>query len=227
MGIILGYISLLCFILLIVKICTRKFRLVKVDNVLRKLHKPLCCVLIVSCVLHILFVIPVFKTRNLLIYITGLLMVLFLAIMIIVCHMKRKDTAKWIQWHRALAGLMFLCVVGHIAFYYIDFRDYQTRINSIQLQGVETSKIADGNYLGEYDAGYIYARVQVQISNGVIQNIILLEHENERGQAAEKVIPNIVDAQAFPVDAISGATNSSKVIQKAIQNALERATAKK
>ena len=53
MGIILGYISLLCFILLIVKICTRKFRFVKVDKALRKLHKPLCCVLTVSCALHI------------------------------------------------------------------------------------------------------------------------------------------------------------------------------
>lgn len=52
------------------------------------------------------------------------------------------------------------------------------------------------------------------------ENIIFLKHENERGQAAEKVISDIVDTQAFPVDAFTGATNFSKIIQKAIQYAL-------
>lgn len=226
MGIVLGYISLLCFILLSAKIFTHKFHITKVDKVLRILHQPICCILTVSCVLHFIFVIPVFKTRNLFIYITGILIALLLIFMIFFCHVKRNDTVEWLKWHRVLAGLMFLFIVGHIAIYYFDFRDYQVNVNSIQLQEVDASNIADGNYIGEYDAGYIYAKVEIIITNGNIENIILLEHENERGQAAEKVISNIVDTQTFPVDAISGATNSSKVIQKAIQNALEGATVK-
>lgn len=227
MGIVLGYISLLCFILLSAKICTRKLQGTKADKVLRMLHKPLCCILIAACALHFIFVIPVFKTRNLLIFITGLLMVFLLILMIVFCHVKRKDRSKWLKWHRVLAGLMLLCVVGHIAIYYFDFRDYQVKIGSIQLQEVDASNLADGTYMGEYDAGYIYAKVEVIISNGTIEDIILLKHENERGQAAEKVLSDIVDTQTFPVDAITGATNSSKAIQKAILNALEGAAAKK
>lgn len=227
MGIVLGFISLLCFILLGAKICTNKFQDTKLDKVLKMLHKPLCGILIVSCILHFILVLPVFKTRDLLIYVTGFLVALFLFLILIFCHVKRKDTAEWLKWHRVLAFLMLLSVVGHITTYYFDFRDYQVKINGIQLQGIDTSNIADGNYIGEYDAGYIYARVEIIISNGTIENIFLLEHENERGQAAEQVVSDIVDTQAFPVDAITGATNSSKVIQKAIQNALEGATVKK
>ena len=227
MGIILGYISLLCFILLGAKICTRKLQGTKADKALRMLHKPLCCILIAACALHFIFVIPVFKTRNIYIFITGLLMAFLLLFIIIFCHIKRNGTTEWLKWHRVLAGLMLLCVVGHIAIYYFDFRDYQVKINSIQLQGVDTGNLADGAYIGEYDAGYIYTKVEVIISNGTIEDIILLKHENERGQAAEKVLSDIVDTQTFPVDAITGATNSSKVIQKAILNALEKAAAKK
>ncbi|WP_419025518.1 FMN-binding protein [Emergencia sp.] len=227
MGIVLGYISLLCFILLSAKIFTHKFHITKADKVLRILHQPLCCILTVSCIFHFIFVIPVFKTRNLFIYITGILIALLLIFMIFFCHVKRKNTVEWLKWHRVLAGVMFLLIVGHIAIYCFDFRDYQTKIKNIQLQGLDVSNIADGTYIGEYDAGYIYTKVEIIISNGTIENIILFEHENERGQAAEQVISNIVDTQAFPVDAITGATNSSKVIQKAIQNALEGATLKK
>ena len=51
--------------------------------------------------------------------------------------------------------------------------------------------------------------------------IRILEHKNERGQAAETIVDQIVSEQKIDVDAISGATNSSKVIKKAVENALE------
>lgn len=223
MGIVLGYLSLLSFILLCAKICTHNFLNTKIDRVFRTLHKLLSCILIVSCVLHFIFVIPVFKTRSLLIYITGGFITLFLILLVIFCHIMKKDTTDWLKWHRILTGLMFLCAVGHIAVYCLDYRDYQEKISGIRLQGVDTGNIADGNYIGEYDAGYIFTKVEVIFSNGTIENIILLEHRNERGKAAEKVISDIIDTQEFPVDAVTGATNSSKAIQKAVQNALEGA----
>jgi uncharacterized protein with FMN-binding domain len=124
-------------------------------------------------------------------------------------------------WLRILSVTTLLFIIGHLVIYGVGFRNYKTKISSIHLQEITFSDIADGQYIGEYDAGYIYAKVQVKVQNGNIQDIFLLEHKNERGKAAEQIVCEIVDTQTFPVDAISSATNSSKVIQKAIENALE------
>jgi uncharacterized protein with FMN-binding domain len=56
--------------------------------------------------------------------------------------------------------------------------------------------------------------------DGAIAGIAILEHRKDRGRPAEKVADDIVDQQIIDVDAISGATNSSTVIKKAVENAL-------
>lgn len=126
-----------------------------------------------------------------------------------------------LKWYHILVTAIVLCIIGGLMIYGIDFFNYKTSISSIDLHQIIFSDIADGQYLGEYDVGYIYAKVQVNVENGKVQDIILLEHKNERGKAAEQIVSEIVDTQTFPVDAVSSATNSSKVIQKAVENALE------
>lgn len=81
--------------------------------------------------------------------------------------------------------------------------------------------ISDGVYIGEYDVNFIYAKVEVTVQNGEITNINILEHRNERGKAADAITNKIVDEQKIDVDAISGATNSSTIIKKAVENALK------
>ena len=85
----------------------------------------------------------------------------------------------------------------------------------------EFSDVSDGVYIGEYDVNFIYAKVEVTVQNGEITDIIILEHRHEHGKAAETVINEIVDEQRIDVDAVSGATNSSIVIKKAVENALK------
>ena len=67
---------------------------------------------------------------------------------------------------------------------------------------------------------FVYAKVEVTVQNGVITNIDILEHKNGRGSSAEVVVDRIVEEQKIEVDAVSGATNSSTVIKKAVENAL-------
>lgn len=67
---------------------------------------------------------------------------------------------------------------------------------------------------------FIYAKVEVTVQAGVITNIDILEHLNERGSRAEVVVDRIIEEQKIEVDAVSGATNSSTVIKKAVENAL-------
>ena len=67
---------------------------------------------------------------------------------------------------------------------------------------------------------FVYAKVEVTVQDGVITNIDILEHKNGRGSRAEVVIDRIIEEQRIEVDAVSGATNSSTVIKKAVENAL-------
>ncbi|MGD9567753.1 MAG: FMN-binding protein [Sedimentibacter sp.] len=54
----------------------------------------------------------------------------------------------------------------------------------------------------------------------MITGIIIAIIRTERGKAAEIVINSIVKQQNIKVDAVTGATNSSKIIMKAVENAL-------
>ena len=63
-------------------------------------------------------------------------------------------------------------------------------------------------------------KVEVTVQDGAIEKTKILEHKHERGQAVETVVDQIVLEQGIDVDAISGATNSSTVLKKAVENAL-------
>ena len=84
----------------------------------------------------------------------------------------------------------------------------------------DLSALPDGTYEGECDVGFIYARAAVTVRDGRIASVDLLAHENGRGAAAERVPESVVEEQRIGVDAVTGATNSSSVIKKAIEHAL-------
>lgn len=89
------------------------------------------------------------------------------------------------------------------------------------------SQIEDGTYPGSCDNGLVKVRVEVVIENHTITKVGLLEHDNGLGSAAEVITDTVVEHQSVEVDAISGATMSSKTILKAVANALsERETTK-
>ncbi|MGN0482574.1 MAG: FMN-binding protein [Lachnospiraceae bacterium] len=87
-----------------------------------------------------------------------------------------------------------------------------------------TKNASDGIYEGDCDVGYIYAKVAVEIQKNKIRSIRILEHRNERGKPAEQMADAVKEKQRLDVDAVSGATNSSKVIKKAIENAVKKAS---
>ena len=119
--------------------------------------------------------------------------------------------------------IMFLFLVGFVLriLYLKSVADYRQAVRETTFEDINISDIPDGVYVGEYDVDFIYAKVEVAVQNGEITNINILEHRHERGKAAEVITDSIVDEQKIDVDAISGATNSSTVIKKAVENALK------
>lgn len=98
------------------------------------------------------------------------------------------------------------------------------KLTTIEIQDVDLSKIENGFYEGKYKSFPISVKVQVTVNNHVIDDIKILKHINGQGGAAEKITENIIKSQSLEVDAITGATYSSKVIVKAVEDALKAGT---
>ena len=124
---------------------------------------------------------------------------------------------------KIISVIILLCLlIGLIygAVYLKNVADYKRAIKETAFDEIDIADVSDGIYIGEYDVNFIYAKVEVTVEDGEIVSINILEHRHERGKAAEKVIEKIIEEQKIDVDAVSGATNSSTVIKKAVENAL-------
>ena len=118
--------------------------------------------------------------------------------------------------------MLFLLLALIFGIAYIDrVGEYKRAVKETTIEEVNISDIPDGVYIGEYDVNFIYAKVEVDVSGGKIIDVRILEHRQERGKAAEAVANEIVDEQRIDVDTVSGATNSSIVIKKAVEVALK------
>jgi len=90
---------------------------------------------------------------------------------------------------------------------------------------VVSEVLTDGVYEGEYRKGINKAVVKVTITDSRIADVELVKHTASWiGNKANEIIPQrIIEQQSTRVDAVSGATNSSRVIMNAVQMAIEKA----
>ena len=95
-----------------------------------------------------------------------------------------------------------------------------TEYKSIVTQMPDLTKLNDGIYRGIYDllGTPVKVTLDVNIQNNRILNIEIVEHNcSQIGKKAK----NVIEKQSLEIDAVSGATASSKTILKAIENALK------
>ncbi len=95
-------------------------------------------------------------------------------------------------------------------------REYE----KLTIGDVNPTAVADGVRTGTCDIGPVVVEAEVTVAGGVITDITLKKHVNGQGSAAEAITAKVIEAQSLKVDMVSGATISSKVILKAIENAL-------
>ena len=89
---------------------------------------------------------------------------------------------------------------------------------------IPQNTLKDGIYNGKATEGPVKVVAEVEIQNQQITNIELIEHRTWKGEAAEKIIPDrIIDEQSTKVDAVSGATISSRAIMNAVETAVQKA----
>lgn len=123
---------------------------------------------------------------------------------------------------KILLGVVVVVLIVAVALgsYLNRVAHYQQAVEELTIQEIPLDTVADGTYVGSCDVDFIQAQVEVTVKDGQITNIVLLSHKNGRGQPAEVVLDRILQEQRLGVDAVSGATNSSTVLKKAVEQAL-------
>ena len=122
-----------------------------------------------------------------------------------------------------ILSILAVLIIGAYVGIKVIGQNHETKLSGIAISDVDLSKIPDGTYAGACEAFPVIAEVSVTVKGHKITEIKLVKHINGRGSPAEIIPRRVIEAQSLEVDAIAGATSSSKVILKAIQNALDSA----
>lgn len=218
---ILGILSAVLFVLVSAVFVTRRLPAGSpVKKAAHLIHQPLGYALVMLIALHLALTLKLFYQRPLMVFLLGFGM---LACALVCCLSSTlfKKARNGLLIHRIAALSMMLMLTAHVAICITSFNEYKQEVAAISISQTDVSALADGTYEGDCDVGYIYAKVRVAVKDGEIASIDLLEHRNERGAAGEGVLERIVSEQNVGVDAVSSATNSSRVIEKAVENALK------
>ena len=114
--------------------------------------------------------------------------------------------------------ILVIIVLGSIAFNRINKNLQSLEENRISM--IDLASLEDGVYLGSYAAFPVKVKVEVLLKDHKIEDIKILEHVNGKGKPAEDIVKAMIEKQTIDVDVIAGASYSSRVIQKAIEEAL-------
>ncbi len=91
------------------------------------------------------------------------------------------------------------------------------------IMDIDFSSVWDGSYPGEFNRFPVSAEVEVTVQGERVTGIELLSHRHGPGYSAGEILDRVIEHQSLNVDVISGATYSSIVILKAIEDALMEA----
>ncbi len=122
------------------------------------------------------------------------------------------------KWFKALIILVFVVAVLLIVLGRLE-RNLEG-LKDMPIARVDLLKVENGVHTGRYFAFPISAEVRVTVMDHVITGIDLIKHTTGQGKTAEVIPQRVVEAQSLEIDSVSGATYSSRVILKAIENAL-------
>lgn len=225
---IAGYITAVLFLVTVSKFLTKRLSSPATDRKMLMIHGMTGIALLVLTVVHVCLVWKLRYQRPAAMLVVGFAMA-FCVLCAILSHVfSRWLGKKWVAIHRISSMMVFVFLILHVILWANSLTAYREAIALIpDTVDIDISGIPDGVYQGEYDAAkYIYAKVEVHIDQGRISAIDLVEHRNERGKPAERIIDDIIGRQSLAVDSISGATNSSEVIKQAVENAVQNASTK-
>ncbi|MFP4415788.1 MAG: FMN-binding protein [Chitinivibrionales bacterium] len=86
-------------------------------------------------------------------------------------------------------------------------------VHGLEIPSVDISQLKDSTYKGSYSYIGMSHRVAVTVEEQKIKEILVIKNGKRKwAKMAEGVIPRVIEAQNTDVDAVSGATTSSKAL---------------
>ncbi|MFQ5825654.1 MAG: FMN-binding protein [bacterium] len=117
-----------------------------------------------------------------------------------------------------IGGILGLLLISMAFVQYIQLQTYR----KMPIENIDLSLVPSGTYKGEARYGFNYV-VEVIIENQKIKHIEIVENRKSiYAKLAEGVTRKVIKAQSPNVDAVTGATTTSKCLMKAIEDAIER-----
>ena len=116
---------------------------------------------------------------------------------------------------------LFMLLVGGscIAFAAVKM---QKELEAFDETPVNVENVADGVYEGESETELVKVKVSVEVKDGTIKDVKILKHDCGLGGPANALADKIKEKNDVEIDAVSGATASSKVIKDAVRKALRK-----
>jgi uncharacterized protein with FMN-binding domain len=119
-----------------------------------------------------------------------------------------------LRWVRIMAACAVAILVGGCTFV--------QKIEQLTIDDVDIASVRDGEYTGSVRILPVTAKVRVTVEGGAVTGIDLVRHFHGPDHGAEEILGRVMAAQSLAVDAVSGSTYSSKVVLKAIEQALKK-----
>lgn len=95
---------------------------------------------------------------------------------------------------------------------------------NVVITGIDLSNVEDGDYVGNYEHGRWTNTLTVRVRDhkiigiGIDKNVLAAEITN----CSDEVFRRVIEKQDTQIDAVSGATVTTKSYLKAIENALRK-----
>lgn len=97
-----------------------------------------------------------------------------------------------------------------------------SQVDQFEWNNLEVNTLRDGVYTGQANTLLVIAEVKVEVNDQKLTYVEILKHQHGLGSKAEAITADVIAAQSTQVDSISGATISSRIILKAIDDALSK-----
>jgi uncharacterized protein with FMN-binding domain len=116
-----------------------------------------------------------------------------------------------------LSGLMigFLLTISSVMQY-----SQLVHYRNLPIIEINLSNIDDGDFIGKVNYGFEY-EVMVHVKNHIIENIEIIKNRDSfYARLAEGIKHKILREQKINIDAVTGATTTSKILMKAVETAI-------
>jgi len=122
-------------------------------------------------------------------------------------------------------GIFFLVIAVGAGVMVLATEGQRREDRNLAIEDVDFSKVPDGTYRGSYE-GWNKFDVLVTVAGGEVTDVKIADDSpNPATDVTEEVFERVISGQSLDLDAVSGATVTTKGLLKAVERALVEQTA--